>query len=280
VTDRPPTSTGRFRGLHYGQYGRGRPVIALHGFGETAYSWRHLTAALPDGLALYAFDLRGCGSSAKPHDEHYTLREQADEICAFIEECDLVQTSLIGHSLGGGIALLVALGLLARERRPHSLVLIDSIAFPQPLPWFMRLLRTPVLGPSVLALLPPAMMVRAVMSWAFHDPRKIDEEAVRNYAQNLSSPEGRYAQLQIANNIIPNDIDGIVARYHTIDVPTLIAWGANDRIVPVTHGTKLHMTLPQSRLLTVPACGHLPHEERPCETIPAICTFLANPAGG
>jgi len=276
VTTPLPTATGRFRGLSYSQFGTGRPVIALHGFGETAFSWRHLIGAIPNNVALYVFDLRGCGKSDKPHDDHYGLRDQADLISAFAKEQDFQDLSLIGHSMGGGVALLTAMNLPAD--RLHSIVLIDSIAFPQRLPWFMRLLRTPVLGQLVIGATPPTAMVRIVMSWAFHDSRKIEDEAVSAYAQNFSTPNGRYAQLQIANSIIPPDLDAIITRYPLIEAPSLIIWGAEDRIVPRANGINLKEALPHSRLLIVPDCGHIPQEEQPHVTIPAITAFLSDPA--
>jgi pimeloyl-ACP methyl ester carboxylesterase len=164
---------GRFGELHYVQYGSGRPVIALHGFGQTSYSWRHLATALPKDIALYAFDLRGYGASAKPHDERYSLCDQAAGICAFIHERDLKDVTLIGHSMGSGVALLAALDLLKRGNRLHSLVLIDGVAFPQGIPWFMRLMRNPLVGPIILACLPARLMVKVVMRQAFHDRSKI-----------------------------------------------------------------------------------------------------------
>jgi pimeloyl-ACP methyl ester carboxylesterase len=273
-----PAQTGRFRELHYVQVGQGRPVIALHGFGQTSYSWRHLAAALPNDTALYAFDLRGCGASAKPRDEHYALRDQAALICAFIGERDLKDVTLVGHSMGGGIALLAALDLISQANRLRSLVLIGSIAYPLGIPWFMRLMRTPWLGRVVLACLPPRLLVQIIMRQAFYDPGKIEAAAVGAYARNLASPDGRYALLKTAQYIIPADLDRITASYARINVPTLIIWGSDDRIIPFETGSRLNAAIAKSRLRTVPACGHIPQEERPDLAIPMIRAFLADAA--
>src|SRR4051794_24109015 len=128
-TTAPPPAAERFRELHYARHGTGRPVVALHGFGETSYSWRHLIGGASQGLAFYTVDLRGCGQSEKPLDERYALRDHAAAIRDFILELDLNDVTLLGHSMGGGIALLVALDLLRRaDGRLRSLVLIDSLA--------------------------------------------------------------------------------------------------------------------------------------------------------
>ena len=269
-----PAQTGHFRDLHYVQYGHGRPVIALHGFGQTSYSWRHLAAALPNDIALYTFDLRGCGGSAKPRDEHYALRDQADLIGAFVEERDLKDVTLIGHSMGGGVALLTALGLLKQGSRLRSLVLIDALALPQGITWFMRLMRTPWLGHFVVACTPPRLMVKIVMLQAYYNRGLIDDQAVAAYAENFSTPAGRYAQLKIAQYIIPADLDEIVAGYKRINVPALIVWGRDDRIISFETATKLNNAIPNSHLCAVADCGHVPHEEKPQSVIPVIGAFL------
>jgi pimeloyl-ACP methyl ester carboxylesterase len=267
-------SPTRFRDLAYVRHGSGRPVIALHGYGATSYSWRHLAAACPAGIALYLFDLRGFGAAHKPFDERYALADQAAQICAFVNAEDLRDVTLIGHSMGGGVALLAAFELMAQGRL-RSLVLVGSVAFPQETPLFLRLAGTPVLGPLALACLPPRLLVKFVLRQAYYDPEKIEDAAVATYAGNLASAEGRHALHQAARHMIPADLDAIVARYKDIAVPTLIVWGRNDEIIPFANGTRLHATIPASRLFTVDACGHIPQEEKPRETIPVITAFLA-----
>ncbi|MFL5233552.1 MAG: alpha/beta fold hydrolase [Microvirga sp.] len=110
-------------------------------FGANGYSWRHL---LKNGLAgwrAYAIDLKGFGRSAKPLDAAYGMEDQAGLVLDLIEALGLGPVSLVGHSMGGGIALMVALKLMARRQLVDNLVLVDAIAFRQPLPLFMQALR-------------------------------------------------------------------------------------------------------------------------------------------
>jgi pimeloyl-ACP methyl ester carboxylesterase len=274
----PHPAAGQFRELHYVRYGRGRPVVALHGFGETSYSWRHLLSAPAAGLAFHAIDLRGCGQSGKPPDGRYSLRDHAEEIRDLILALDLKDLTLVGHSMGGGIALLVALDLLRRgDARLRSLVLIDGLALPQTIPLFIRVARHPVLGPLALALLPPEFLVRLVMWRAFYDRRRIEDEAVAAYAASLASEGGRHALHQTARRLVPHDLEEIVASYPRIDVPTLIVWGSKDRIIPPRNAAALRAAIPHAELLAVPACGHVPHEEAPDVAVPAILAFLSRP---
>src|SRR5260370_36733058 len=120
--------------------GAGRRVVALHGFHATLASCRRLMPLLPD-RALWLFDLKGHGASPCPADGKYTVRDQADLVLARILEEDLRELTLVGHSFGGGVALLVAIALVKEGNRLTRLVLVDSLAFPDALSWWARLFR-------------------------------------------------------------------------------------------------------------------------------------------
>jgi pimeloyl-ACP methyl ester carboxylesterase len=189
----------------------------------------------------------------------------------------LKEFDLIGHSLGGGVALMTALDLA--ERRPDAigrLILVDSVALPQPLPWFLKLARTSRGGPLLISHLPARLIVRAVLRAAFYDRRRITKEMAQVYAQNLATAEGRHALIETARQIIPDDLAGLIARYHSLRLPTLLIWGKHDRIVPPAIGITLNTLVEGSKLLIIEGCGHVPQEERPEVAIPAIAEFLAN----
>src|SRR5437870_1114727 len=114
---------------------------ALHGFLATLESWRGLVPLVPD-RELWLFDLKGHGASPCPADGKYTVQDQADLVLARILEEDMRELTLIGHSFGCGVALLVAIALVKEAKgRLTSLVLIDSLAFPEALSWWARWLR-------------------------------------------------------------------------------------------------------------------------------------------
>jgi pimeloyl-ACP methyl ester carboxylesterase len=266
---------GIFEGLSYRMYGSGNPVIALHGFGATSYSWRHLIPAIASHRSLYLFDLKGHGKSEKPRDGRYSLNDQTELICRFIDRHDLTNLTLLGHSMGGGIALLTALKLLEDgKQRLSSLILIDSIAFPQKQPYFIRLLRIPVLPKLVLHLIPATISVRMVLRQAYFDKSKMAEDAIKEYAGNLADSEGIDAIVEVAKQVVPERLDHIISKYHTITIPTLILWGREDQIVLLENGASLNRMLAHSSLHTIGSCGHIPHEERPDDAVPVILHFL------
>jgi pimeloyl-ACP methyl ester carboxylesterase len=261
--------------LHYEIRGEGKPLILLHGFGENSYSWRHLIPKIPKGYKIFAIDLKGFGKSAKPLDERYSLHDQADLIYQFIKKHNLGPLSIIGHSMGGGVALLTAIKLAANGVRVSSLVLIDSIAYPQEFPAFISLLRTPLLNWLSVSIVPAEFQVRSILKLAYHDDSKITEDLVQAYAEPIKEPGGREALIATAKQIIPNDIDIVVKKYRSLAMPTLILWGKEDAIIPLKFGEQLHRVIPNSTFIVFKSCGHIPHEEVPEQSIKHIVEFLA-----
>jgi pimeloyl-ACP methyl ester carboxylesterase len=267
----------RSQGLHVVRQGAGKPTIMLHGYGTTHFTWRNLVSILSAQRELWLIDLKGHGRSACPLDGKYALQDQVDLIHRLIVENDLRQLTLIGHSFGGGVALLVALKLLADgEKRLSSLVLIDSIAFPQKLPLFIRLAAWPLLGPMVLACVPVKLLVQLVLRTAFFDRKKIERQAIDAYAVNLRSHEHRRALVETAKQLVPEDLKIEIQQYSSISVPTLLIWGQQDRVVPPTVGVRLNMTIANSHYMVVENCGHIPQEECPEAILEPIAKFLSS----
>ena len=250
--------------LHYETYGQGNPIIFLHGLGGSLYTWRHLVKPLAPHYRLILFDLKGAGESPKPYDDKYSMFDQAELIYRFIHQNDLQQVTLVGHSFGGGVALLVALKLTQRDpARLSRLILIDTIAYPQKLPGVIRMLRMPVLGWLGLHLIPDKTKVYDLMETLYYDDSKINWEDVLVYAAPLASPGAKYAFQQTARQILPDHIDEITSMYPQILVPTLVIWGREDKIIPLENGVRLHRALRNSQLVVIERCGHDPPDEQP-----------------
>ena len=115
---------------------------------------------------------------------------------------DLKDATIVGHSLGGGIALVTSLYLQQSDHsRQRGLVLIDGIAYPQQMPMFIRLLATPVLGPLAVRVVPPEIQVREVMKLVYAKNSAVPEDAVKVYTQALKTFEGRHAAVTSARQI-------------------------------------------------------------------------------
>ncbi len=261
--------------INYYEAGQGLPIILLHGFGGCSYSWRHLAPALAQDHRVFSIDLKGYGLSAKPEDGKYAVSDQADIVTAFIRSQDLHDLVIMGHSMGGGVTLMTYLKV--REDQParvKSLVLIDSAGYPQKMPWFVWLAKAPVLSSVGGKLISPRFGAYMVLRKCYYYKDRITDEQIDTYAYYGSLPGAREAVVQTAKQIVPADIDALIAQYRTINVPVLVIWGEEDEVVPLSVGKNFKRDIPNSELVILPKCGHMPPEEEPLATRRLVATFL------
>jgi pimeloyl-ACP methyl ester carboxylesterase len=261
--------------LAFSEQGHGRPLLLLHGLGASSYAWRFVIPSLAQKYRVIALDLKGFGRSDKPRDGKYSLFDQAELVDGFIKEHKLHHLTIVGHSFGGGVALALALKDKKRvKKRIDQLILIDSIAYKQDIPWGIALMRTPLISDLGISLIPPETQMKIALQFAYHDKSKIPPEAPREYARQLSTPGGKYALLRTAAQLIPENIERFTRRYGDLDLKTLLIWCRNDGIVPLSYGRRLYNNLPNARMHILPACVHLPQEELPELTSRLMLDFL------
>jgi len=250
--------------------------LLLHGYGGSSFSWRTWVPALAARGRVLLVDMKGFGRAPKPADGRYAPADLADLVLRFIELRDLRRLTLVGHSLGGGVALYVTLGLHDRgdDRRLVRLVLVASAAYAQRLPPFVTLGRHPVLSSLLMRVLGPRFVVGQALRSIVFDRGTISNDQIRGYAAPLGTRQARVALWTAARQILPPDLDHLTTRYPELKVPTLLLWGRHDPAVPLWVGQRLSRTLPRSTLRVLERCGHLPVEERPEESLAALLDFL------
>ena len=262
--------------LAYRDKGSGKPVLLLHGFGASSYTWRHVEPALiASGHRVLTVDLKGFGLSDKPLDENYSIFDQAALITQFITRLKLKDLTVVGHSLGGGVTLVLALEKDKKKRkRITKIVLIDSVAYSQNIPIAFSILRTPVLGKISSSLVPLDVQARIALRLAYYDNSKFDSRDVKQYADPLKDKGSRNAMIQTARKIMPENLPELSNRYKTIQIPALIIWCDHDKVIKPNIGLRLHNDLPNSIFRVVRKCGHLPQEEKPQRTVRLLQDFL------
>lgn len=256
--------------------GKGKPIVLIHGLGASSYTWRKVVPELAKTHRVIAIDLKGFGQSDKPLDARYSIFDQARLIEDYLRRNKIRNATLIGHSFGGGVALAVAMDQMnAASRNIDRLVLIDSIAYRQPMPFFFQLLRIPVVGELGMSLIPPEVQMARAMSIAYYKDDKVQQDAVANYASALHSEGGRHALLYTINSLDPDQADEFSKRYKDFTLPALVLWCDHDRIVPISVGKRLVQDLPNARIKVIEDCGHIPHEEQPEATLHELQPFVA-----
>lgn len=283
MTDSLPSRAGVDPHLPLWVETRGRPpapgtdtFLLLHGFGGSGFSFRTWAPHLARRGHVMLVDMKGFGRAPKPGDGRYGPGDLAELVTRLIVRDGLERVTLVGHSLGGGVALYTALALrdAGEDARLRRLVLVAGAAYMQPLPPFVALARHPRFTRTLLRVLGPERVVAQALRAIVHDPTGITGEQVRGYARPMRGADAEGALLAAALQIVPPDLEALTARYPEIAVPALLLWGRQDPAVPLWVGRRLAAALPRATLHIVERCGHLPAEERPRESLAALEDFL------
>ena len=260
--------------LLYAVAGEGPPVLLLHGFGGQIWVWEKQVPSLSKRYRLYIPDLLGNGYSDRPKVE-YTPALFIDSIKQFMDLAGIKRASLIGNSMGGGIAWAFA---LTHPDRVEKLILIDSIP-PDVVPQirnpsfrrFFAIRNLPLLPQLGVALHTRGMLRATLMEMVFHDRLITDQVVERQY---LIGRIAGTAWVVTSTARHAEEVKHYAGALGALAKPTLIVWGEHDEVFPVSVGKKLHTLIKGSELLVIKASGHMPMWERPDEVNRAILEFL------
>lgn len=261
--------------------GTGPVLVFLHGYGAHSRFWDPWLPFLTPHHTCLRIDLPGFGEAPAPADGDYSPRGLAHAVVETLLHLDLERVTLVGHSLGGGVALLAAMELSDRSEgsRLARLVSVAGAAYAQQDPPFVRFARRPTLWKAGFALAPKRWLVRTAMKAIVADSESVTAERVESYAGPMRSAARRHAFLECARAIVPHDLGDITARIPGITAPALCLWGDRDPVVPLSVGRRLAAELPSGRLAIVERCGHQVVEERPEQSARILLRFLADTAG-
>jgi pimeloyl-ACP methyl ester carboxylesterase len=264
--------------LHVTSKGTGDlPVVLVHGFGGSSHSWRFWIPTLAARHRVHLVDLAGAGRAPAPPRADYSARAQAQRLAAFITRLESPPPVVIGHSLGAGIAVLATLLLRDDPDAPDvgALVLVSGAVYPQPLPRYLTLARMARIGEALMACTPPRIAMRIGIRGIVSRRECIDAELIEGYRHPLQDPARRQALLKGARSLDLEEAGRISARLPEIDVPVLLVWGAEDRIVRADLGHRLAKDFPDASLVVLPGVGHLPPEEDPEASLGPVLGFLS-----
>jgi pimeloyl-ACP methyl ester carboxylesterase len=263
--------------IHYVTYGSGdRVFVLIHGFGASTYSFKDVMKPLSAYGKVVAFDLPGFGLSERPNIRNFKInpysREGQVEITKdFIDNLNLGRVILVGHSMGGTIASILA---IEYPEVVDGLVLEDPAIYDGAEPsYIVRKIIDSMLVKAIFPIIarPLADNLQVFLKRAFYDQSKVTEAEIEGYKKSFEVEnwdKGLY-QILIANNRVK-----FIDKVGQIDVPVLVVTGADDKIVPPEDTEKFSKLLKYSRLVVINNCGHIPHEEDPQVFVHAVVNFI------
>jgi len=264
--------------INYEKHGNGKvPLILLHGFGSSLRNWDDVVAnlaqtkAFDENFTLYALDLKGAGFSSKPRDGRYAIKDNAEIVTAFLKKLNLKHPVIVGHSLGGGVALYTTVHLQENSLfYPSHLVLVDAASYPTEYPFFVKFLRVPLFNKLLINGLPDDYRARRTMELIVADKTMITPEIIHRYAYAYKLKNYDYALIETAKQISPDNIDHLIKGYKNITCPTTILWGRKDSVLPLTLGEHLQKDIKNSTLIIKDQFAHNLPEESPLTVANAI----------
>jgi pimeloyl-ACP methyl ester carboxylesterase len=274
----------RFRDIHgywraFRMVGSGPPLLLIHGIGDSSTTWLKVIPELARRYTVIAPDLLGHGESAKPRAD-YAVAAYACGMRDLLGVLDVERVTVVGHSLGGGIAMQFAYQFPDRCER---LVLVGSGGIGPDVHPLLRIAAAPgaELGLSVAASAPvrAAMrMVAPVLQATGGMGLGPDFGHVLERYHALRPRTARQAFLRTLRAGV--DVRGQVITmldrcYLAAALPTLIVWGRRDGVIPIRHAHIAHEAMPGSRLEIFDRAGHFPHHDEPVRFATVLTDFLA-----
>ena len=246
------------RDVLYYTAGEGEPLIVIHGGGGDARTWWGNIAVLAKKYKVYAPDLPGYGGS-QPLDGSYYVPELSGFIDAFASRLGLEKFHLMGHSLGGGIALDYALKM---PRKVIKLVLISSLCLGEDIAFWVRLLSIPALVRSIGAV---AGAVMKAVKWA---------AGQLNPATLIMSLSPAAMAVGGSITTFKRQTHVLEGRLPELNMPTLLVWGSRDPIVPVGQAYRAARMIPDCQVRVFKRRGHNVHRDELKKFSSLIAAFL------
>ena len=274
---RLPVNSVTIRGqrMAYLDVGQGPPILLLHGFGGSMWQWEHQQAALSAHFRVITPDLVGAGLSDKP-DIEYRPDQLLAFLVGFMDALNISQASVVGNSMGAGLAIGLALD---HPTRVSQLILIDGLPA-----HVMEHLASPSLRRALTTSTPSwlvsfgnwlfgSLMLESTLREFVYDPALLTQAVLDRSNHNRQQPGLFRALLTIGTNL-PLWEQHFAPRIGTITHRTLIVWGEEDRVFPLPAGDQLHRAITGSTFVTISKAGHIPQWEQPEVVNKALLDFM------
>ncbi|MEA2292761.1 MAG: hypothetical protein QOE86_400 [Solirubrobacteraceae bacterium] len=262
----------------YEHRGEGPVIVLIHGITSSSRTWRSVLDGLAERHTVVAPDLLGHGRSGKPRGD-YSLGAYASGVRDLLAVLGLERATVVGHSLGGGIAMQFAYQFPERLER---LVLVDSGGLGEEVSLVLRAATLPGSEFVLPLLFSPVSrtagrgLARVLGRLGVHP--SANTRGLAEGLDSLGDGDARRAFVHTARSVIDPRGQRVDARdrlYLSEEVPILLVWGGRDRIIPLAHGRRAHELMPDSRLEIFPRAGHFPFNDDPARFVEIVTDFIA-----
>ena len=263
--------------IAYYEAGSGPTLVLLHGIGGSGRTWKHVIERLAERHHVIAPDLMGHGASERLRGD-YSLGAHASTVRDLMVRLGQERATIVGHSLGGGIAMVFAYQFPERCER---MVLVSSGGLGAEVSILLRLLSLPgaefvvPLG-TFTSLTNAASRAGSLLGRLGFRLSPAADEIWQAYS-SLGGDSARRAFLSTLREVVDfqgQRVSGNDRLYLASQIPVLIVWGTEDSIIPVAHGRQAHKEMPGSRLEIFQGVGHFPHSEEPERFVRILDEFL------
>ena len=245
------------------------PIVLLHGTSASLHTWDGWSQTLSKTRRVIRFDLPAFGLTGPNPQNDYTLKSYVNFVTAVMDKLGVQRFVLGGNSLGGQIAWETAHALPARVER---LILVDSGGYafvPKSLPVGFQIARMPVLR-NLMAYTLPRGIVQNSIENVYGDPSLVQPALIdRYYDLTLRAGNRNALGYRLDQGYVSDE-----AKIKSLKLPTLILWGAKDRLIPPQSGQNFARDIAGSKLVMFEALGHVPHEENAQMTLAEVQKFL------
>ena len=268
----PPETLIEIEGnrVYVEDHGAGEPVLLVHGFGSSAYSWRRVMADLERDFRVLAVDLAGFGFTERPREKTaYTRYAQGELLVDLMDRLGIDRVHLVGHSYGGAVAAALA---VRSPERIETLTLLNAAG-----PIYPQLRRSELasIKPLTYAFVRAKSLrhgnVEKALKRSLANDELATEELVHEYQRRLAIEGAGRAFWALT---VPMDDPQANVELAELTVPTLALWGAEDVLIPVEFARQEAAEIDDARFVLIEGAGHMPMEEKPIEVAGALRTFF------
>jgi pimeloyl-ACP methyl ester carboxylesterase len=248
-------------------------IIMLHGFGSSLHTWENWAKKLSSQNRVIRFDLPGAGLSGLDPKGDYSDARTLVLLEDLMDQLGIARATLVGNSMGGRIAWKFA---ATRPQRVNRLILISPDGFASPGFEYGKHPEIPSSLKLMTFLLPKALL-RMSLAPAYGDPERLQDRVLTRYYDLLLGPGVRDAMLARMYQSVLEDPLPLLRR---IQAPTLLLWGEKDGMIPFANSADYVRAIPNSRLVSFPELGHVPHEEDSDKSLEPVLNFLNEGSSG